>query len=221
MANLPISYNAQFAKFLQVGSDEEAIDQPLYHIQSYAAAGSLQFTFFNVTNGASGVNGYSDTNMTTASILSAGNRYLIRSVSVFFTSGVSPQVYNSTSMTSYLNDVKAVLEATAYLQFDLNDKPYLRVAPLTYFPAGFGVFAPHASQNPLQASAADKVSYSSHATNGFPAKGAIHQLTVPLVIPELFRFQATLNFASLATLPSSTAGRIGVVLNGLLIRPVQ
>ena len=49
----------------------------------------------------------------------------------------------------------------------------------------------------------------------------MHMLGVPLVIPALTNFSVTITYTALAPTQSTVAGRIGVSLNGLLIRPQQ
>ena len=227
---LGVQYNQQFENYLKVGPypgypvNEEAIDQPLYHIQTYPAAGQLSFTFFNVSNGQG--NGYADTNLTNPNQLPLGNRFLTRSISVFFIPGILPaqaaaaKVFGATA-TSYVNDVQKVLEATASLSVTLTNKPYVNVAPLTYYPQGFGLNAESAAVNLQLSGAADYTSNITHANNGLPTKGAMHMLGVPLVIPALTNFSATITFSALAATPSTVAGRIGIIFNGLLIRPQQ
>ena len=176
---LGVQYNQQFANYLKVGpypgypQAEEAIDQPLYHIQTYPAAGQLSFTFFGSTTGATG--GYAVTNLTNANQLPLGNRFLCRAISVFFIPGVVPQVSAAAKVfgataTSYVNDVTTVLEASASHSIRLTNKPYLNVAPLTYFPQGFGVNAEALNASLQLASAADYMASSGHANNGIPTK---------------------------------------------------
>ena len=227
---LGVQYNQQFANYLKVGpypgypQAEEAIDQPLYHIQTYPAAGASSFTFFGSTNGATG--GYATTNLTNANQLPLGNRFLCRAISVFFIPGVLPQqsagakVFGATA-TSYVNDVVSVLEASASLSVTLTNKPYLNIAPLTYFPQGFGVSAESLSTSLQLASAADFLASSGHASNGLPTKGAMHMLGVPLILPALTNFSVNITYTALAPTQSTVAGKIGVALNGLLIRPQQ
>jgi hypothetical protein len=219
--------DAKYARFLTVQVGEEAIDQPIYSIQSYPAAGQVQFNFFNTAVGAS-ANTFGDTNLPVANQLNAGQRYLVRSISVFFMAGIAPQKYTAganpqtqLATESYINDVQAALEQAAYLEVDLGVKPYIQTGPLTYYPAGFGLYIPSAMVQGFQAVAADAMAISGHAINGMPTKGALHQLSVPLVIPPLYQFTAKIVYPAAKALPSGTAGRIGVVFNGLLIRPVQ
>ena len=219
---LGVTYNQQFSSYLTVGANEEAIDQPLYHIQSYPAAGSLNFTFFGATNAS----GYAVTNLTNQNQLPMGNRFLARSISIVFIPGSKIQEVGAakvfgTTATSYLNDVQAALESPAYFTVTLTNKPYVYAAPLTYYPQGFGLSAESSSAQLQLATAADSIITSGHANNGLPTKGAMHMLGVPLVLPALTNFNAQIVYPSLAALPSGVAGYIGVIFNGLLIRPTH
>src|SRR3974377_885065 len=101
----------QMAAFLKVAPNEEAVDQPLYHIQSYAAAGTtLQYTFFNTAVG-SATNGFSDTNMDSSSVLPAGKRFDIYGIAVAFFPGAATAVEQGTTANivpaNAQNDAKA------------------------------------------------------------------------------------------------------------------
>jgi hypothetical protein len=213
----------QMASFLKVAANEEPIDQPLYHIQSYAAAGTtLSYTFFNTAVGGA-TNGFSDTNMDSASVLSAGKRFAIFGISVAFLPGANPSVTQGTTANiipaSAMNDAKLVLEGIANLQLTILDKPYYQIAPLAYLPAGFGAFVSSASISNNQQTAANASFIAGYANNGVPMVGASRRLRVPIPIPQQVRFSVTVTLA--ATIAVSTASRIGVFLDGVLIRAMQ
>lgn len=208
----------QMTEFIKVGSNEEAVDQPIYHIQSYATAGATSFTFFNTASG-SATNALSDTNMDASNVLSAGKRFAVLAVSLAFF-GSNPHINNSSAtFVSPLNDAKGVLEGIGNFNFQVLDKTYLQVAPLSYLPAGFGLYIGGSAQQRTQASGADGTNYVAYANNGFPAPTALRRLRVPIPIPQQVKFQATLTFPSLITV--GTASRIGCFLDGLLIRARQ
>lgn len=204
-------------EFLQPQSNEEAIDQPLYHIQSYGTAGATNFTFFNTAQG-SATNGLADTNMDQAGALSAGKKYAVMGlcVAVF---GSAPVVLNAASTAVALNDIKAVLEGIGSLTFNVLSKVYYQCAPLAYLPAGFGTFVGGASYQRTQASGADGNGFIAYGNNGVPIPAAIRRLRVPIPIPQQVNFSVTVNFPTAITV--STASRIGVFLDGLMIRAMQ
>jgi hypothetical protein len=213
----------QMAAFLKVAANEEPVDQPLYHIQSYAAAGSmLQYTFFNTAVG-SATNGFSDTNMDSSSVLSAGKRFAIFGIAVAFFPGAATAVEQGTTANivpaNAANDAKAVLEGIANLQLTILDKPYYTVAPLAYLPGGFGAFVSSTSVFADQQTAANATYISGYANNGVPMVAAARRLRVPIPIPQQVRFGVTINLQS--TIAVSTASRIGVFLDGILIRATQ
>src|SRR5262245_16693952 len=124
----------QMATFVKVAANEEPVDQPLYHMQSYAAAGNtLSDTFFNTAVG-SATNGFSDTNMGSASVLWAVKRFAIFGISVAFFPGAATAGTQGTTANiipaNAANDAKAVLEGIANLQLTILDKPYYQIAPL-------------------------------------------------------------------------------------------
>lgn len=207
----------QMREFLQPKSTEEAVDQPLYHYQSYGTAGATSFTFFQTAQG-SATNGIADTNMPQAGSLSAGQKFAVMSIGVHFI-GSPPQVFNAAVTTSQLNDAKGVLEGIGSLSFNVLNKNYLNIAPLSALPAGEGTYVGGASYQRTQASAADGNGYIAYATNGLPVPSARYQLRVPIPIPAQTTFSVTVNFPTAITV--GTASRLGITLWGVLIRVQQ
>lgn len=203
--------------FLTPQANEEAVDQPIYHLQSYGTGGATQFTFFNTAAG-SATNGLSDTNMDQAGALSAGKRFAVFAIGICLIPS-APMVFNAASTASALNDLKSVIEGVGNFQFNVLAKNYFQIAPLAYLPAGFGTNVGGASYQRTQASAADGNGFIAYGNNGMPFPGARLKLKVPIPIPQQVNFSAVLNFNSAITI--STASRIGVFLDGLLIRAKQ
>lgn len=212
----------QMAAFLKVSANEEPLDQPLYHIQSYAAVGATSFTFFNVAVG-SATNGFSDTNMDASSVLSAGKRFAIFGIALAFFPGAATAVTQGTTANlipaNAANDAKAVLEGIANVQLTILDKPYYQIAPLAYLPSGFGAFVSSTAVANAQQTAANASFISGYANNGLPFCGAARRLRVPIPIPQQVRFGVTLTFNTAVAV--STASRIGCFLDGVLIRAMQ
>lgn len=207
--------SAEMQKFLTPRPNEEAVDQPLYHLQAYGTGGSTSFTFFNTSAG-----GLTVTNMDAAQVLSKGKRFAVFSLGVAYIPGQSPvQSGMSTTVDSALKDAKAVLEGAAYLQFSVLDKTYLNETPLTRVPAGVGLMASAGGIQATQAAAADGLRQISYATNGLPVFGCNRRLRVPIPIPEQVRFSVTITFP--AAVPVQTAGQLGVWLDGMLLRAIQ
>ena len=212
-----VPVNTKMVEFLTPRDNEELLDQPIYHWQSYGTGGATQFTFFNVAKGAA-TNGISDTNMDQAGTLSAGKRFAVFGFSIGFIPS-APMVFNAASTASALNDLKAVIEGVANFQFNIIDKPYYEIAPLSFLPQGFGTFNGGAAYQRTQAAAADGNGFIAYGNNGLPYATNYRKLLHPLPIPQQSNFNAVINFNSAISV--STASRIGVVLHGALIRVKQ
>lgn len=205
----------EMARFLEPSANEEALDQPLYHVQSYATGGATSFTFFNVSSSDLTV-----TNMDNAKVLSKGKRFGVFAISVAFIPGATPaQLATGSTLASALNDAKAVLEGAAYLQLSVLDKVYLTESPLTRVPAGQGLHTGAGGINRNLAVAADGIAQVSYGTNGLPIVTAKRQLRVPIPIPEQVQFGVTITFPTAVTI--GTASKLGVWLDGMLIRARQ
>lgn len=208
--------------FLTPAPNEEPIDQPLYHIQSYGTAGALSFTFFNTSVG-SATNGYSDTNMDSSSVLSAGKRFAIFGIALAFFPGAAPVTLQTTTANQVVannaNDAKGVLEGIGNVQLSILDKPYYQIAPLAYLPAGFGYMLESAAFTNNQQTAANATAFAGYGTNGVPMPSASRKLRIPVAIPQQVRFSVTVTFNSLITV--GTASRIGCFLEGVMIRAQQ
>lgn len=201
--------------FLQPAANEEAVDQPLYHIQSYGTGGSTQFVFFNVATG-----GFSVTNMDSPKVLSKGKRFAVFGIAIAFIGGQKvAQDTATTVLNSYINDAQAVLEGTAWLELNILDKNYLREAPLTRVPCGIGLNVGGAAFQRTQASAADGTRTVQYASNGVPVMGVIRKLRVPIPLPEQVQFNVTVNYPTAVTI--TTAGSLACWLDGVLIRARQ
>ncbi len=204
--------------FIQPKANEEAVDQPLYHLQSYGTAGATSFTFFQTATG-SATNGLADTNMDNAGSLSVGKRFAVFSIGVHFIPS-APQVNNAgASAASALNDIKKVIEGIGYLQFVVLNKTYLVAAPLSMLPSGMGIYTGGAAYQATQASAAAGDGFIAYGTNGMPYAQARYQLRVPIPIPSQVSFNVTLNFPT--AIAVTTASRVGVFLWGIQNRAMQ
>lgn len=194
---------------------EEAVDQPLYHIQAYAAAGATQFTFFNTAAG-----GYSVTNMDAQSVLSKGKRFAIFGIGLTYIGGQKiVQDTATTVLNSYLNDAQAVLEGQGWGELNVLDKNYLRESPLTRLPGGIGLNVGGAAFQRTQTAAADGTRQISYATNGLPVLSAMRKLRVPIPLPEQTKFAIVINYP--VAVAVTTAGSVGAYLDGVLLRAVQ
>lgn len=193
---------------------EEALDQPLYHIQSYGTGGSASpYVFFGSTS--------SDLAVTNVSggKLSKGRRFAIFGVSFAFIGG-APAASDATNLTvtSYLEDARKVLESAAYFKIRILEKDYLIESPLTRVPAGIGLSGVGAVARSL-ASSADGNRQISYATNGLPTLMNSRKLRVALPLPEQTDFFASVTYSAAQTV--STASSIGVWFDGVTLRALQ
>jgi hypothetical protein len=205
----------EMQSFLKPNANEEAVDQPLYHIQSYGTAGATSFTFFNVATG-----GLTVTNMDSPKVLSKGKRFAIFGISIAYLAGQSAvQSGSSTTVDSALKDAQRVLEGASYLQVQILDKFYLTESPLTRIPSGQGLWASTGGIQRTQAVAADGLAQISYAANGMPVSGVVRKLRVPIPLPEQVQFNVTVTFPTAVTV--NTAGSLGCWLDGMLLRARQ
>lgn len=208
----------EMTRFLQVGPNEEAVDQPLYSMQSYLTAGATSYTFFQQSRGQA-TNGVADTNMDNAGSLSAGKRFAITALGVHFIPS-APQVNNAGASTlSALNDIKKVIEGIGSLNLTILNKTYLEIAPLSTMPSGMGVWSGGASYQRTQTSPADGDGFIAYGTNGLPTPSGRYTLAVPIPIPPQVTFSVVLTFPTAITVSSNS--RIGIFLWGVQIRAKQ
>lgn len=213
-----IVVNSKLREFLRVRSSEEALDNPLYHIQTYGTSGAATFSFFGTTASAA-TNGFSDTNLEVAGVLPSGKRFAIYSFGLAMLGGQTALKQAATLPTSQLDDLRGALEGIGNFIFNILDKPYYQVAPLAYIPAGFGVWSGAGGVASNQASAADEETILAHGHNGVPTVENARKLRVPIPIPSQAAFSCQARYASAVTI--GTAARLGVWLGGLGIRPRQ
>jgi hypothetical protein len=194
----------------------EVLRQSLYDFQAYAAAGQSSLSFFAVPDGQSGKT-KADTNMTLAAQLPAGQQFLAQSLEVYFFPGtLFPSIAPATASTidGFTNDVWEVRSGVAFLELVVGSKNYLTEAPLMRFPpkARLDGWAGMSDGNVLAALGFNRTSYADAAGRPYP-------------IDPYILLESTQNFNVKITWPTAVAitnaGRIGVVLDGLLIRNSQ
>lgn len=209
-------------KFLQLDeSKEEALDQPVYHYQTYPAAGQANdMNFFGAVK-ATATNGAADTNIDIPNQLGSDKRMLVRAISVHFIPGSGPAQLDATAvLKSAANDAKVVLEGLAYLTLTIGDKPYLIESPLAALPAGIGTAVAAGGVQETQGAAANGTMQVSYGTNGVPMFSCIRPLLVPIALWRTSKFAAGISFPG-GAIAVSAAARIGIRLWGLQFRPRQ
>lgn len=202
----------------------EVIRQTLYDFQAYAAAGVSQQTFFTTPAG-SGTKTLAQTNMTVAGSLPAPQRFLCQAIEVYFFPGVLPGVGPiADAPDSFLNDVWKFYTGGAgagvfnspFLELFIGSKAYLdEGGALLRFPP-FGRLDGFATITSTLTAGATTMSRDSYAT----AAGRPYIIDPPILIEPTQNFKVTLNWPS-AVSPVTTAGEVGVVLNGVIVRNSQ
>ena len=206
--------NPKLQNFVVPNANEEILVQPLYHFQAYGTSGATSFSFFGTTL-QSATSQKADTNMEKASSMSAGKRMIVTGISVIFIAGVESFLSGTVARTeTYGLDARKVLEGLGYAEITIMQKPYLTIAPLTYLSAGMGMSG-HGAVSSLS-TLVDTIDY---VSNGVPHPEAHRKLDIPLFLPSEVAFDVTIYFKSAITI--TTAGRLGVMLHGLQIRPRQ
>lgn len=188
----------------------EAIWQPFYDFQSYAAAGVTSQIFFQVPNGQSGKT-FADTNMVLPGQFPAPTAFLCTAVMVFFDPGATDSATSTTAVAqTNINDVITVANS-GFLELTIGSKVYLRDAPL-------GKFAPNFTINGFSALLGSTTSPNMIQTGFARAAGRYYEIT-PFLIPQSQNFNVTLYWP--AAVSTATTGRIGVILDGFQYRQSQ
>lgn len=201
---------------VNVEGQPEVIWQPLYDIQTYAAAGFTNQQFFAVPQGQAGKT-FDDTNMETAAVLPVPINMAITSIEVVFFPGNLINVGGTTALLlaaeSNWNDAQAVHEA-GHLSLVIGSKEYALDAPLGRFPQTFRLAGAAALASQTTTLLGQQIDYASFA-------GAAYAV-VPLRLISQQQFRVDLVFSGgVVALPSTNDGRIGVRLNGFRYRLAQ
>lgn len=193
----------------------EAIWQPLYDFQVYAAAGTTKtYTFFAVPNGQAGKT-FEDTNMEVAAVLPAPKEMLITHIEVVFLPGAVPSSLDATVVVinEQWNDMYQMLNK-GYLDFFIGSKSYLTDAPIGKFSNSFGLTGVASDAIGTTTVDVKTASHTQYATFG----GPLYKIT-PVKLVANQNFNITLNFPTTAAV--SVDARIGVILGGFLYRLSQ
>lgn len=206
----------------------QAIRQPLYDHASYAAAGQTSLLFFQTPKGqgttshtgATGSKTVHDTNMEAAGMLPQGKNFLLEAIEIYLYPGVLPGLLKTALAESeFANDVYTLAKSGA-LELFIGSKPYQRVASLDKFPPSrrLEIAAAHSLERhqAAAANAEDQVSTEYASITGRP-----FVMDPPILLESNENFHVELTWPVAVALPSGQAARIGVYLDGLLIRNQQ
>ena len=190
----------------------EIVRWPLYAYKAYPAAGSTQIALFDQTEG-NATNRRADTNMQAPNQLPGNQMQVVHSIRVFtIPAEADVKVVGAAGAVAF-EEWYSVLTDRCWCEVTISDKLYLVAAPLTLLPAGMGVGS--VFNNPGLA-AGGSVGISN---NGHPSNEALFKTDPPLGILPTRTFSVTLNWIAVITV--TTAGRIGVTLDGWRLRAVQ
>lgn len=191
----------------------EAIWNPLYHRQTYAAAGQTQLTFFQTPKGAAATPTFGSTNMLAAGSLPTPQQFLCTGIQVHLRSPAVPgrQAANVTAVASNWNNMDAALESLSWLDFQIGSKSYSIDGPLSKFPAMFGLGGVAATAIYAAAAQTSLVDYAK-------ASGRYYAIS-PVRIPANQNFSVTLNWTAAQGIAAESY--MTVVLDGYLYRLSQ
>lgn len=217
-------------------SQSEVIRQRLYDFQLYATAGVGQLSFFQtpvgqgVTSALGGTVGstktFNDTNMQLAGQLPSGIAYKVESIEVqFYPGSVSTAntytpanvgqwaTVSAAALTNQVNDVNTFYQS-GMLEFNILNKNYLRETPLQAFPpkTGLDAFGAHATNSATTAQVSTVLA---------KAGGRPYYLDLPITLKPAVNFEVVLKWPAPVATPSGFNARVGVILDGLLMRASQ
>jgi hypothetical protein len=190
----------------------EAVWQPQYDFQSYAAAGATSQQFFQLPAGQGGKT-LADTNMVLAGQFPSPTAFLMTAVMVVFIpnlAGTPSSTAAAATVSTNINDVVKVANS-GYLQLTIGSKVYLTDAPLGKFPPNFSIGGLEALAGTYAAGTQVNVDYARSI-------GRYYEIT-PLLIPMNQNFSVILNWPTAVAV--TAAGRIGLILDGFYYRLSQ
>lgn len=210
---------------VNIAGHKEYVRQTLYDIQTYAAAGQTQLLFFQIPKGQSSKT-IADTNMESAGALPMPKIFWAESLEILFfpgelpvTSAASAAIATAPAVPNFANDVYTV-QKSGSLKFFIGSKTYVEEAPIGRFPsktrleinadAGLGGGVTGAGDFVVNTT----IDYAAFA-------GRPYRLEPQVLLEPTQNFVVELNWPTAVALPSTVDGRIGVVIDGILLRNPQ
>lgn len=211
-----------------LSNQRDVIWNPLYDYQVYTgASGHTQLTFFKQqigqgttsAPGATGVKTLSDTNLVTSGALPANNEFYCTGIEVLFIPGiqVGRGAVALADVGEYVDDVWTISKS-GVLDLQIQNRSYVTDGPLGLFPettrlglsASIGLTFDSDEQG---VETVEEVAYATFSGEGYAI--------TPVYIVANQSFSVSLSWAAAQVLPSGQNARIGVRLNGYLIRNAQ
>lgn len=217
----------------------ETIRQRLYDFQLYPAAGQQAFTFFSqpVGTGKTSTPGavagsaklYSDTNMEAANTLPSGKMFLIESIEVLFQPGSVATADTFTpgalmgalgaigaAQVGAVNDVNLFYN-TGMLAFKVLDKNYLREILMRSFPPKTFMRL----DSSIAGVDSDLATTSTFGVQNLYPDGRPYYLEPEISLQPAVNFSVTIDTPVAQALPSGFNGRVGIILDGYMLRASQ
>lgn len=201
----------QFAAEFRGANIQEVIRHTLYAFRVYAAAGHTELLFFGENIG-SATNGLGDTNMQVGGMMAGNEAHVILNIRVIPLPARADYDTAAGGTPVAFGEWNEILQRNCWLVVEIADKPYVTVGPLTMFPSGIG-------PGTVVAGVATVTRVISWMNNGEPSNRALWMQDPPItVLPNrTLRVYARWRTALTAT----TAGKLGVALDGYRVRVVQ
>lgn len=217
-------------------SQSEVVRQRLYDYQIYPGAGSQQLSFFQspigqgITSALGATAGTSktqwDTSMQLGGQLPSGVQFLIDSIEICMWPGsVSTANTYTPANLSFFNTTAAAAVAmvatdantfyqSGLLELNILQKNYLRETPLAAFPP----------KSALETSGALASNAAATAEIGFAvtkASGRPYYVEPRILLQPAVNFEVLLKWPAVVPLPSGFNARVGVVMDGFVMRASQ
>ena len=217
-------------------AQSEILKQRLYDFQLYPTAGQTQLSFFQqpigsgttsaLGNTVGATKSFWDTNMTLGGTLPSGMSFLIDSIEVLFTPGsvntantYTPAVLTTWNATAAAtlgnapNDVNTIYQS-GMLELNVLSKNYVRDTPLLVFP-------PKAHLDLSAAVATNGAATGMGVQNLAKAGGRPWYCEPRITLQPAVNFEAIIRWPAAVATPSGFNGRIGVILDGYVLRASQ
>lgn len=214
-------------------SQSEVIRQRLYDYQIYPAAGVTQLTFFQspIGQGTTSAVGatvgtaktFFDTNMELGGQLPSGKSFLIESVEVVFFPGATATGYIPVSeafvgATAAAAQVTPISDANLFynaglIELNVLSKNYIRETPAIAFPpkANYDLSAAYGNGNTAVSQGAQLLK----------AGGRPYFVEPSIALQPAVNFEITIKYPAAVAMASGFNGRVGVILDGYLMRASQ
>lgn len=197
-----------FSSFL--GKNQvEYLREQLYSIKTYATGGYTTRSFFDETT-ASATNGVADTNMGVINSFPNGEAYLCMGVRVHFAPAAADyQAAAAAAPVAFKEWVEVMMNG--YLELQIGTRLWTRWNPLASLPQGFG-------PGTTWGGAATVLLNVAYPSMGVPSNDSPQTMEPPVFLEAMRQFQVTAKWPAAKAV--TTAGRLGVIFDGLKFRQI-